>query len=251
MATRPIALPLIFSNKRRLALRRRMLTSRNGPTFLHSGMAEDIIERLAFLRHQPHRSLILGDADAALSRSLPGDIKSVDVIGEGAVDLEAPLPQGNFDLIAVLGLLDTVNDLPGTLIHLRNALASDGLVIASLTGAGSLPKLRQIMLAADAERPAARMHPLIDNRAAAGLLQRAGWADPVVDSFTLTLRYRSLMALVRDLRALGLGNALSSKAPPLGKAALARAEHAFTELCDADGRLTEALEILTLTGRRR
>ncbi|HCC27433.1 MAG TPA: methyltransferase, partial [Erythrobacter sp.] len=79
-----------------------------------------------------------------------------------------------------------VNDLPGALLHLRNALADDGLMIASFPGAGSLPHLRRAMLAAEPDRPAARMHPLIDNQAAAGLLQRALFKRQVVDSHTLT-----------------------------------------------------------------
>ncbi len=257
MASAPPAPPTIFSNDRRMARRKRMLASAQRPDFLHRGMADDVIERLAFLRHEPERSLVIGEPFVRLTnhlRDAGSFVAEYDLVGyfdHSTLDLERPFPVGNFDLIAVFGLLDTVNDLPGALIHLKNALAPGGLVIASFPGAGSLSKLRQVMLAADDERPAARMHPLVDNRAAAGLLQRAGWSDPVVDSYTLTLRYRSLMALVHDVRALGLGNALASKAPPLGKAALARAEAAFAELADDDGRLTETLEILTLTGRKK
>tara|TARA_E500000305_G_scaffold65094_1_gene51898 strand:- start:426 stop:1181 length:756 start_codon:yes stop_codon:yes gene_type:complete len=251
MATRPPPPPKIFSDKRRLARRQRMLAVTERPSFLADLMAEEIIERLAFLRHEPGNPLVIGDAGHALARTLPPSAEYRDISGPDPIDLERPLPSDVHDLIAVFGLLDTVNDLPGALIHLKNALVPGGLIIASFPGAGSLPRLRQIMLAADGDRPAARIHPLVDNRAAAGLLQRAGWADPVVDSYTLRLRYSSLMALVRDVRALGLGNVLANTPPPLGKAALARAETAFTELADKDGRLTETLEILTLTGRRK
>jgi len=251
MVNAPPAPPVIFSDPRRIVRRQRMLAARDRPRFLHGEMAEDVIERLAFLRHEPGRSLVLGDVGDGLATALPGVVLRADIAGAAAIDLEHPHAVDGFDLIAVFGLLDMVNDLPGALIHLRNALAPDGLIIASFPGAGSLQKLRRIMLAADGERPAARMHPLVDSRAAAGLLQRAEWADPVVDSYTLTLRYGSLMDLVRDLRALGLGNVLASPAPPLGKVSLARAEADFDRLCDEDGRLTEALEILTLTGRRK
>jgi hypothetical protein len=143
-----------------------------------------------------------------------------------------------------------VNDLPGALIHIRNALAPGGLAIASLLGAGSLPMLRKIMLAADADRPAARLHPMVDVRAGGQLLQRAGWADPVVDSRTLTVAYRSLRQLVADLRAQGLGNVLANPAP-LPKFARAQAAEAFDELADENGRVVETFEILTLSGWRR
>ena len=98
-------------------------------------------------------------------------------------------------------------------------------------------------------RLAARLHPMVDVRAGAQLLQRAGWADPVADSRTLTVAYRSLDRLVADLRAQGLGNVLASHAP-LGKAGLARARAAFAAEADEQGRVVESFEILTLSGRR-
>jgi hypothetical protein len=127
-------------------------------------------------------------------------------------------------------------------------LAPGGRAIASFVGAGSVPVLRRIMLAADGERPAARIHPMVDVRAGAQLLQRAGWADPVADSRTLSVAYRSLDRLVADLRAQGLGNVLASHVP-LGKAALERARAAFAAEADQQGRVVETFEILTLSGR--
>ena len=161
-------------------------------------------------------------------------------------------PTPHQDLISSrsFGLLDTVNDLPGALIHLRHALAPGGRVIASFPGAGSLTQLRAIMLEADDERPAARVHPLVDSRAGAQLLQRAGWSDPVVDSIELPVAYRSLGRLVADLREQGLGNVLASPAPPLGKAGMARAQQAFASRADDQGRVVETFAILTLSGRR-
>ena len=79
---------------------------------------------------------------------------------------------------------------------------------------------------------------------------RAGWAEPVADSRTLRVSYRSLDRLVSDLRDQGLGSVLASPPPPLGKAALERARAAFLEAAARDGRVVESFEILTLSGRR-
>jgi hypothetical protein len=106
------------------------------------------------------------------------------------------------------------------------------------------------MLAAEPDRPAARLHPLVDPRAAPQLLQRAGWKDPVVDSYRLTVRYPDLDRLVADLRDSGLGNALARPAAPLGRTAHFRARDAFKARADADGKVAETFEIITLTGRR-
>jgi len=255
--------PTIFARERRLAARRRALVLQRGPDaarFVPDDMIEDVLERLAFLRHEVRRALVLGDRGGELAAALAA--RGAQVVradpapgpGEQALDEEAPYPAGTvgdgFDLIASLSSLDTVNDLPGALIHVRRALAPGGLAIASFVSAGSLPVLRQVMLAADAERPAARLHPMVDVRAGAQLMQRAGFADPVADSRSISVGYRSLERLLGDLRAQGLGNVLASPAAPLGKAALARAREAFAAAADETGRVVERFEIVTLSGRR-
>ena len=211
-------------------------------------MAEDMVERLTFVRHAPEASLVFGPNIDHLAQHLDRDGARL------TIDLTAnpaePLAGGGYDFIGVLGQLDAVNDLPGVLIQLRQALTPNGLVIASFIGGQSLSALRAAMLAAEPDRPAARLHPMVDPRAAPQLLQRAGWKDPVVDSYILTVRYSALDRLIGDLRDSGLGSALARPAAPLGKAALARARAAFLARADADGKVAEAFEIITLTGRR-
>ncbi len=103
---------------------------------------------------------MIGEWTGTLARALAAQGCAVTSLEpEKGYDEEAPFPAGEFDLIASLGTLGTVNDLPGALIHLREALAPGGLMIASFPGAGCLPQLRAAMLAGDGERPAARMHP--------------------------------------------------------------------------------------------
>jgi SAM-dependent methyltransferase len=245
--------PRIFAPRRRLASRRRIAVRqrREGAArFVMDDMTADVLERLAFLRQEPGTALVVGDWSGALAAALAERGHDVTSHDTGTLDEELPYPEGGFDLIVSLGTLDTVNDLPGALIHLRNALAPGGRVIAQFLGAGSLDHLRAAMLAADGERPAARMHPMVDVRSAAELLQRAGWNDPVVDGRTIRASYRSLDKLVSDLRDQGLTSVLASPAPPLTRAGLERARAAFLEAAGPDGRATESFEILTLTGRR-
>jgi len=238
--------PIVFSPKRRLAARRRMLVLQgrpDAPRYLIDDMIEDLLDRLAFVRHSPARTLVIGDCTATLASSLVGEVTQADP--SQGFDQERPFPFAGFDLIASLGTLDTVNDLPGALIHLRSALAPGGLMLASLVGAGSLPGLRAAMLVADGERPAPRLHPQVDVRAGAQLLQRAGFADPVADTRTLSVRFASLDRLVEDLRAQGLSNGLARPGPPLTRAQLAVARETF------GARTLEPFEILTLSGWKR
>lgn len=246
--------PLIFAPARRLAARRRLLQAAALPDaarYLIDDMVEDVLDRLGFLRVEPKRALVIGDWTGGLAGELAkraAEITSLEP-ATGFAE-EQPYPTAGHDFIASLGTLDTVNDLPGALIHLRNALAPGGLMIASFVGAGSLATLRAAMLAADGERPAPRIHPQVDVRAGGQLLQRSGFADPVIDSRALDVGFRSLERLVADLRGQGLSNVLARSGPPLGKAALDRARAAFAAAGE-DGRTVERFEILTLSGWRK
>ncbi len=249
--------PTIFAPARRRAMRARMrqLERRpDAPGFLAEDMAEDVLDRLAFLRHQPARALVIGDTSGRLAQALAAQgcaITRADPAPAGdehAIDEERPLPDDGFDLIVQLGTLATVNDLPGAMLHIRRALSPGGLAVLTLCGAGSVPALRAIMTETDGDRPAARIHPQVDVRAGGDLLQRCGFAEPMSDSRTLDVRYRSLRRLVADLRAQGLGNCLARPGPLLGKAGLARAEAAFAAMADGEGRVTERFAILTMSG---
>ena len=221
------------------------------PRYLIEDMIEDVLERLAFLRFDPGRALVIGDWTGALAEALSANgVEVTQAEPAEGFEEELPYPFESFDLIASLGTLDTVNDLPGALIHLRNALAPGGMMIASFMAAGSLPTLRAAMLAADGDRPAPRLHPAVDVRAGGQLLQRTRFADPVIDQRPLDVAFRSLGRLVEDLRAQGLSNVLADPGPPVGKGALLEARKAFAA-AGQNGRTTERFEILALSGWKR
>lgn len=253
MTDRP-APPLVFASRRRLGVRRRMVARQrcaDAARFLFDDMAADMAERLAFLRHQPDHALVIGDPTGTLAGQLRRSGCAVEVAEPSdGFDEEQPFAADHYDLIASIATLDTVNDLPGALLHYRASLKRGGLMLASFVGAGSLPVLRAAMLAADADRPAPRLHPMVDVRAGGQLLQRAGFADPVVDSRTLDVSYRGLDRLLGDLRDQGLSNALAQAGPPLSLAAFDRAKAAFAGAGNG-GKTVERFELLTLSGWKR
>ncbi len=245
--------PRIFSRARRIAGLRRALVRQAGADaarYVIDDMVEDVLERLEFMRLSPSKALVIGDLTGLLALSLRGSGVEVREEDVRTLDEEQPIA-GEYDLIVNLASLDKVNDLPGCLLHLRNALTRDGIMIASVIGAGSLANLRRAVIAAEPDRPAARMHPLIDNQSAAALMQRALFKRQVVDSRALSVAYRYLDRLVSDLRDQGLGSCLATPAPPLGKTAAKLAQKAFEQAANENGRTLETFEILTLTGWKR
>ena len=229
--------------------------------FLYTAMADGMLERLDDVTREFARALVIGCPDDRIARALrakdiavtcadPGPVFAAACGGDLIREDALPYPPGSFELILCCGTLESVNDLPGALIALNRALVPDGLLLVSFIGAGSLPRLRAALLAADGDRPAQRLHPQVDVRALGDLLHRAGFAMPVADHEPLDVRYGSLLTLMADLRGMGAAQCLESAPPPLTRSGLARAIATFADMADADGRTTERFVILHGSGWR-
>src|SRR5690606_5754572 len=164
-----------------------------------------------------------------------------------------PLAPASIDLAVALLSLHAVNDLPGMLAQIRRALRPDGLFIAALAGAGTLAELRDSLLhgeVATAAGASPRVYPFAEIRQAGALLQRAGFALPVADLETITVRYGTIFSLFADLRAMGETSALAerSRRPLSRRTLVAAAEHYASHHADADGRLKATFNIIWLSG---
>ena len=248
-------------DRRLRRLRRERAARRFGEAdYLHRLVADELIERLDLVKRDFHRVLDLGCASGYLAGRLRErglDVTAADpgfafAKAAGGVQCDEdrlPFADRSFDLVVSVGLLDSVNDLPGALVLIRRSLAPDGMFVGAFAGAGSLPRLRSAMLAADSVDGGAapRIHPQIDVRAAGDLLARAGFELPVADGHGFDVRFPSLAALVTDLRAMGATNMLAGRSRrPLGRAALAAAAADFVAHADSDGKTAERFEIVYL-----
>ena len=236
-----------------------------GAHFLMQRAAEDVADRLSTVQRSfTSAASVLSQTEAAqtmLRRSgkvadairVEADAGLLD--GEGLVAAEEilPLEPESLDLVVSLYALQEVNDLPGMLIQIRRALRPDGLFLACLAGAGTLSELREALLAAETEMyggASPRVFPFADVRDMGGLLQRAGFALPVTDSESVTVRYDSMFALMRDLRAMGATNSLLARSrKPANKALFLRAAEIYAErFSDLDGRVRATFSTIWLSG---
>jgi SAM-dependent methyltransferase len=245
--------PAIFDRK---LLRARQKRARQlGPeTFLIDRVADEMGERLSAVLRQFGRAVDLGTPTDAVRRVLAASDKVGTVVDGIAIDEESlPFAAGSLDLVVSALSLQFVNDLPGTLIQIRRALKPDGLLMAALVGGDTLSELREAFAEAESEIEGGvspRVLPFADVRDLGALLQRAGFALPVVDADRLTVRYASVLALMHDLRRMGATNVLAERRrTPLKRATLKRMTEIYAaRFADADGRLRASFEIVWLSG---
>ncbi|MGH6899685.1 MAG: methyltransferase domain-containing protein [Geminicoccaceae bacterium] len=164
-----------------------------------------------------------------------------------------PFGPGSLDLVIACFSLHWVNDLPGTLAQIRYALKPDRLFLAAMPGGTTLAELRESLMRAELELDggaAPRVSPFVDVRDAGMLLQRAGFALPVVDVDTITVTYDHPLRLMQELRAMGEANALAERGrAPLKRATLLRACEIYRErFGDGENRIPATFQILMLSG---
>ena len=251
--------PDIFDRARRARHRDRMLPAFADHDFLYRAMLDELLDRLRDVQRDLPEALVIGCPDGSARAALEAMGKRVACADPGflaaraaggvQVDEDAlPFADDSFDLVIACGTLDSVNDLPGALILMRRVLRPDGLMLAAFAGAGSLPRLKAALLAAEGDRPGQHVHPQVDVRSAGDLLSRAGFAMPVADGDMLTIRYGDVVRLMHDLRGMGASNALATRPPGLTRDVLMRAAGHFSDAADPDGRTAEQIAIVYLSG---
>jgi SAM-dependent methyltransferase len=250
--------PRIFDRSLLHARLRRAL-AKDPPDFLLARAADDLLDRLLTVKRAFPRSLDLGAptdhfARAVVASGRAAPLRASRFGGAVIADEEAlPFAPGAFDLVVSGMTLQWANDLPGVLAQVRRILAPDGLFLACLPGGASLVELRVALAQAESDitgGASPRVSPFVDVRDMGGLLQRAGFALPVADVDSFTMRYDSVLALMADLRAMGATNVLVKRSSrPLRRDVLARTAQIYAErFSDPDGRVRASFEIVWISG---
>lgn len=197
------------------------------------------------------RTMLYRDADMAFNDLLP-------ITREVLSDEEdAPLPwePASFDMVLSSLSLHWINDLPGVLTTINSLLKPDSPFLGAMLGGDTLFELRTSLQLAEQERRGGvspRVSPLADVRDVGGLLQRAGFKLLTVDVDDIVVDYPDSFALMRDLQAMGEGNAvLGREMGPMPRDVLMAADAIYRELHgNEDGSIPATFRIIYMIGWR-
>ena len=256
---------LLFDRSLIKARRNRAAASFAAHAFLKERVAQDLANRLKLIRrsfetcvdlggHTGHLgallkeiSLITADLSEAMVSQASTPLKVV-------LDEEAlPFANNSLDLIMSALSLHWVNDFPGLLAQSFQCLKPDGLFLIALLGGHTLIELRDCLSSAELELRGGvtpRLSPMISIKDAGALLQRAGFALPVVDCDRIKVTYPHPLALLHDLQKMGENNALVNRSRvPLSRGLLKRVCELYQERYGlAGGYISATFEVITLTG---
>ena len=226
-----------LTDRSALALHRQ----RASALFLRETVADEVQDRLLEVNRRFTSPAVVTPFPGLWSERLPGAKLVPD---EEVLDLS----EGAHDLVIHDLSLHWADDPVGQLVQCGRALQPDGFLVATLFGGVTLSALRTALTEAEVEATGGlspRIVPMGEIRDWGNLLARAGLALPVADSVPYDVSYPDALALLRDLRAMGEGNALQGRLRHFTRRGVilgAAARYPLT-----DGRALAQFEVVTLT----
>ncbi|KAJ7126439.1 S-adenosyl-L-methionine-dependent methyltransferase [Mycena crocata] len=199
------------------------------------------------------KSIMVDSSEMALHRDPDSDfevpVERIHADEENLLQIVEPNSQ---EAIVSCLSLHWINDLPGTLIQIREALQPDGLFLGAMFGGDTLFELRTSLQLAEVEREggiAPRISPMTQTRDISNLMGRAGFTLLTVDVDEVKVAYPDMWALVDDLGAMGEGNALLGHRRALRRDTLAAASAIYTALHGSeDGSVPATFQIIYMIG---
>jgi malonyl-CoA O-methyltransferase len=245
----------------------RAASTYDGADVLQTEVRDRLLERLQWVRLEPRRILDLGVGTGRALPALAALFPDAELVGldiTPAMLREAarrssnatsglpilicadaarlPFPDQSMDLVFSNLVIHWSPALDAVLAEVRRVLRHPGLFTFTTPGPESYRELRAAWRAVD-QTPHVVSFP--EMRALGDGLVRAGLAEPVMDTDTLTLRYREFSDLVADLRATGTTNASAGRHPGLtGRRAWSRMTTTYEKERDTDGLLPATVEIV-------
>jgi SAM-dependent methyltransferase len=256
--------PQIFNRKLLIQHRERAAADVHSVDFLFKEAAKNLADNLLDIKRDFPKVLNLSSHSGAMAGYLQQDFiihqdlsaKMLDHVSGMKIcgDEELiPIKEESLDLIISCLGLHWVNDLPGSFIQIKRSLKPDGMFMAAIFGGETLNELRTAFTKAEIQITGGlspRISPFPDIKDIGALLQRAGFALPVVDMDRITVNYPDAFTLMKELRKMGESNILFKRSKIFSsKALMMEVVKNYQEIfANEQGRIPATFDILYISG---
>lgn len=208
----------------------RAATTYDAAAVLQKEVCKRLAEKLEYINFTPRRILDIGSGTGTASYTLQKIFPRAEII---ALDLAMPMLQiarqrngllsrlrkkirfinadtellpfmeNSFDLVFSNLTLQWVNNLQQVMAEFRRVLRNNGMLLFSTFGPDTLKELRASWQSVDTY---SHVNEFLDMHDIGDLMIHAHLAEPVMDTEYLTLTYRDVFTLMKDLKDIGAHN---------------------------------------------
>ncbi|PFH49262.1 hypothetical protein AMATHDRAFT_5076 [Amanita thiersii Skay4041] len=199
------------------------------------------------------KSIMIDSSSATLHRDPDSEFEvDVERIHADEEDLLQVVKPNSHEAIVSCLSLHWVNDLPGVLIQIKEALKPDGIFLGAMFGGDTLFELRTALQLAEMDREGGispHISPMTDTGDVSNLLGRAGFTLLTVDIDEVKVAYPSMWELLEDLGHMGENNAVIGRRNCIKRDTLAAASAIYKELhANDDGTVPATFQIIYMIG---
>jgi len=202
------------------------------------------------------KAILYDSSKATLNRDSDEEFDvQVERIHAEEEDLLENIPPNSQEAIVSCLSMHWVNDLPGLLAQINQALKPDGLFLGAMFGGDTLFELRTSLQLAEVERLGGispHVSPMTDTRDVSNLLARANFTLLTVDVDEVRIAYPSMWELVQDLQDMGESNAVLGRQTHISRDTLAAASAIYKSMHgQEDGTVPATFQVIYMIGWKK
>jgi len=233
--------------------------------FLQKEVAGRLLERLELMNVKPKTILDAGCGTGFCTRILNKTFSKAKVIGvdiaEGMIEQaisqngffnkidyqlgdveQLPFANNSFDLVFSNLTVQWVKDQSQTFVELNRVLKPGGLIIFSTLGPDTLIELKISWLKVDQD---VHVNKFFDMHITGDHVHSAQFENTVMDRDVITLTYKTMLGLMKDLKSIGAHNMDSNRQRGLlGKSKFEKLKNAYEDFRWEDGQLPATYEVI-------
>ncbi|MGV3278136.1 class I SAM-dependent methyltransferase [Rickettsiales bacterium LUAb2] len=160
---------------------------------------------LLLQNHPKIKSVVSGDISSEMLKLCNNHLKvQLD-------PLNMPFKPNTFNLVISVFGLHSFNNLPIIFKNIYNILQKGGLILLSIPCYGNLSNLSSAIYNAElltSNSTTPHIHPFMDIKTMGNLINEAGFTSIITDKEKLTIMYKNLTNIFKDLKGMGENNIL-------------------------------------------
>lgn len=230
---------------------------------IYKYVSEDLSDRLSLCKLSSKVSLLeFGGRDPGISSGVHFDLKiNADVSAEmlkrfdnkavvQCSDESLPFDTKTFDVVISNLHMHWSNNIPLVLSNFYEVLKDGGVFFVAMFGGKSLKGLRDAFLEVETKDNKVRYHvsPMVKLDSLSLLIQKAGFRDVIVDSYSLTLEFSSFESMLKCFGDMGESNCLAQKISCLRRDTLYKVKDLYGMKLSEDKAVCCEVEILNAIG---